>query len=299
MHHLSRDFDLRRHVGEAEIHRLVFEDRLAETLAFVRVMQCRLEGRARHADGLRRDADAPAFEVGQRDAVALAFAAEQVFGGDAAVLEQDLRRIRSVLAELFLDAGDDVARRVCGHDEGRDALLAGARIGDGEDHGDLRVLARGDELLDAIEHPAVAIAHGLGPDRRGVGADMRLGQAEAAQPFAGRQLLQVFLLLRVRAEGVDRAADHRVLHADDGGRGAVAGGDFLQRQRQRNVIQAGAAPLLGHHHAAAAELAQRPQLLAREVRRAVPLRRPGGELLAREIAQHVADLFLFFAQDHL
>jgi hypothetical protein len=63
MHHLSRDLDLRRHVGKAEIHRLVFEDRLAETLAFMGVVQRRLEGRAGHAHGLGRNADAAAFEV--------------------------------------------------------------------------------------------------------------------------------------------------------------------------------------------------------------------------------------------
>ena len=67
-HHLPRHFGLRGHVGKPEVHRLMFDDGLAEADALVRVFQCRLECRARHADRLGGDADAPAFQVGQRDA---------------------------------------------------------------------------------------------------------------------------------------------------------------------------------------------------------------------------------------
>jgi hypothetical protein len=88
---------------------------------------------------------------------------------------------------------------------------------------------------------------------------------KAAQPFAGSQFLQVFFLLCVGAEGVDRTADHGVLHADDGRHGAITRGDLFQRQRQRNIVEAGTAPLLGHHHAADAEFSQRAQFFAREV----------------------------------
>jgi hypothetical protein len=46
------------------------------------------------------------------------------------------------------------------------------------------MFAAGDELLDAVEHVVVAIARGRGAQRRRVGADVRLGQAERAEHFA-------------------------------------------------------------------------------------------------------------------
>ncbi|MDT4856415.1 hypothetical protein FQZ97_908040 [compost metagenome] len=76
VHHLPRHGDLGGHVGEAEGHRLVLDDRLAEGLALVGVVARRLEGRAGHAHRLCGDADAAAFEVGQGDAVALALRAQ-------------------------------------------------------------------------------------------------------------------------------------------------------------------------------------------------------------------------------
>ena len=80
-HELTRGFELGRHVGQAERDGLVFDDRLAEAAALLRIGERNLVGRAGHADGLRGDADAAAFQIGKRDAVALAFGAEPVFPG--------------------------------------------------------------------------------------------------------------------------------------------------------------------------------------------------------------------------
>jgi hypothetical protein len=78
-----------------------------------------------------------------------------------------------VLAHLFFNAGDDVTRRRGRHQEAGDALLAGGLVGDGEDDGDLGVLAGGDELLDAVEHEIVAVAVA------------RVVIAEASEPVCG------------------------------------------------------------------------------------------------------------------
>jgi hypothetical protein len=99
-------------------------------------------------------------------------------------------RCPSALAHLFLDAGDDVAGRIGRHQEAGDAFLAGGLVGDGEDDRHLRVLAGGDELLDAVEDEMIAVAVGAGGDRRRIGAGMRFGQAEAAEHLAARQRLQ-------------------------------------------------------------------------------------------------------------
>jgi len=48
-----------------------------------------------------------------------------------AIFQDDLRGVRGALPGLLLDAGDDVAGRRGRHDEGADAALARAPVGDG------------------------------------------------------------------------------------------------------------------------------------------------------------------------
>src|SRR3989454_8383668 len=62
---LARGFDLRRHVGEAEIDRLVFDQRLAHAFALFRIRQRRFQRAARHAGRLGGDVNAAGFEVGE------------------------------------------------------------------------------------------------------------------------------------------------------------------------------------------------------------------------------------------
>ena len=124
-HHLPRDRHLRRHVGQPELHRLVIDDLGAERLALAGIGAGRFERGARHADRLRGDADAAGLEIGQRDAIALALLAQQRVGADLAVLEGDLAGVGRLLAELLLDRGDAIARRLRRHDEARDAALGG------------------------------------------------------------------------------------------------------------------------------------------------------------------------------
>jgi len=81
------------------------------------------------------------------------------------------------------------------------------------------------------------------------------GQAEAANPLATRQLGQVFLFLRFGAELVDRHHHQRRLHAHHGAVAAVHALDFACHQAVADVIQAGAAVLLGDGGAQQAQLA--------------------------------------------
>src|SRR3546814_15890268 len=71
--------------------------------------------------------------------------------GNDALFENDLRRIGYVLAELILHLPDDESGRVGRNQEERHCAGASIGIGDGEDDGDLRRTAIGDELLDAVE----------------------------------------------------------------------------------------------------------------------------------------------------
>ncbi len=68
----------------------MFEDRFAESLALACVVARAFECGARHAYRLRRNADAAAFQIGQRNLVALAFRAQAVGGRNAHVFKGDV-----------------------------------------------------------------------------------------------------------------------------------------------------------------------------------------------------------------
>ena len=89
--------------------------------------------------------------------------------------------------------------------------------------------------------------------RAGIGAVVGLGQAEAADEFAARELGQIFAPLRLAAVGIDRVHDQGGLHRH---RRAVAGIDALDLARDQavgDIAEAGAAVGLGDGRAEEAE----------------------------------------------
>ncbi|MCY1350752.1 hypothetical protein D9M69_369940 [compost metagenome] len=296
--HLPGDGDLRGHVGQAEGHGLVLDDRLAEGLALMGVVPCRLEGRTGHAHGLSGDADAAAFQVGQGDTVAISFRAQAQRCRYAHLVQLDLAGVRGVLAEFFLHPHHLVAGGIGGDDEGADALLAGLRIGDGEDDHHAGMLAGGDELLGAVQHVMIAVAARAGAQVAGIGTGLGLGEGEGADHLARGQRLQEALLLLLAAVFENGHAAHRIVHAHDRGAGAVTGGDLLQGHGVGEVAGGRAAPLLGHQHAEKAQLGHLAQCLGREAVFAVPGLGEGFQPLLGELAGHVADLDFVFVRDH-
>ena len=75
---------------------------------------------------------------------------------------------------------------------------------DDEDVGDRGV---GDPHLRAGKAIAAGDLFGPRPHTAGIGAGIGLGEAEAADPFAGRELRQIFLPLLLGAVGMDRIHD--------------------------------------------------------------------------------------------
>ena len=205
-----------------------------------------------------------------------------------AVLEGDLRGVGSALPGLVLDARHDIARCPGLHEESADAFLPRALVRHGENHRDVGALARGDELLYAVEHIVSILALGARGDGRCVRADLGLSEREGAEHFAFRQCAQVLALLRIVAVAMDDAGGQVVDH-DDGRSGAIAGGDFLARDRHRAVVEAGAAPLIRNGDAVEAHRREPFQRLARELLVAIPARRIGRELLARIASHRFAD----------
>ena len=296
--HLPRRLDPGGHIREAEGHGLMLDDGFAEGHPLARIVAGSLEGRAGHADGLRGDADAPALKVRQRDLVALTFLAQTVLDRHAHVGEGERAGVRTMLAELVLDRDDLVAGGVGRHDKGGDAALAGVRVGHREKDDDIAVLARGDELLRAVDDVVIAIAARAGLERRGVRSGLRFGQGEAADPLARRHLRQEALFLRLGAKAQDRRAADRAVDREDCRAGPVARRHFLKRQRIGHRAQIRAAIALGHQHPQKAQLAHLAQFRTREGVVTVALGRAGRQPLGGEGAHHVAHLLLRFGQQH-
>ncbi|MNZ46568.1 hypothetical protein D3C78_642520 [compost metagenome] len=142
----------------------------------------------------------------------------------------------------------------------------------------------------------VALQLGAGAQVVGFGAGLRLGEAEAADGAAAGQVGQPAVLLRLAAVLEDRAAAYRVVDAHQRASGAVAGGDFLDRQGIGHIVDVGAAPGFRHYHAEQTELAHLGDQGVVDPAGLFPGLGVGRDLAAGEIARHVADHALLFGQ---
>ena len=163
-------------------------------------------------------------------------------------------------------------------------------------HGDVGDRRIGDPRLGAAELVAAGDLLGAGDHRAGIGAVVGLGQAEAADEFAARELRQIFAPLRLAAIGVDRVHDQRRLHRH---RRAIAGIDALDLARDQpvgDIAEAGAAVFLGDGRAKEAErahLAHHRRIVALVAKRFEHARK---QLLLRIVARGVAHHALFLGQ---
>src|SRR5207248_677071 len=110
----------------------------------------------RDAERLRRDARTRAVERGECDLEAVALLAEQVLGGNLAVLQHQFAGLRAANAHLVLDLAQLESGAVALDHEGADAACAPALLGDREDGVDMRDASVGDEVLHAVEEVRVA-----------------------------------------------------------------------------------------------------------------------------------------------
>ena len=217
-----------------------------------------LQAVAGRAEGAADDAEARLVQAGQRAAQARARRAAWRSAG---------RRTPSRISSAVTDARSDsflwISRRGEPGGVGRDHEAADAVVGPRPHDGDVGDGAVGDPHLGAVEHPVVAVALGRGAHAAGVGAEVGLGQAEAADRLAGRHARQPLLLLLLGAERVDREHRQRALHA------RPASGCPSRRPRARGRpgrsrrARAGAAVALQVH----AQQAERAELLGQLARR--------------------------------
>ena len=126
-------------------------------------------------------------ERGHGDLPPVVHAADDVLLRAAGVVEEhlvELGRAVGLHDRAHLDAG--LLHR---HEEVRDALvLRRVRVGAGEQEDVVGVLRLGRPDLLAVDHPLVAVEHGLGLQRREVGAGVRLAEALAPRDLALQDL---------------------------------------------------------------------------------------------------------------
>ncbi len=128
--------------------------------------------------------------------------------------------------------------------------------------GDRRV---GNPHLGTGEPIAVGRLLGAGLHAAGIGAGVRLGQAEAADPLAGRKLGQIFLALVLVAIGIDRVHHQRRLHRIHRTIAGIDALDLARHEAVGDVARIGAAIFLRQRNADQAEFAHlaRQQLVLR------------------------------------
>ncbi len=127
-------------------------------------------------------------------------------------------------------------------------------------------------------------------------AGLRFGEGEAADGATTGQFSQPLVLLRLRAVIQHRAAAHRIVDAHQRAGGAVAGGDFFHGQGVGHVVDIAAAPFFRDDHAEQAKLAHLGDQSVVDPAGLFPGLCMGGDLAAGEVARHVADHALVFAE---
>ena len=292
-HALQAERDLGLHVGELLLHELRRGQRSVELLAVERVLARAVHavlGRAHHAPG---DAVARAVEAAERTAQAGDVRQQRAFRHDDAV-QHDLAGDRGAQRQLAADLRRGEALHSLFEDEALDLVVMRGRFRPDDEHvGDRRV---GNPHLRAGETIAVRHLFGARLHAARIGAGIRLGEAETADPFAGRELRQIFLALLLGAVGIDRIHHQRRLHAVHR---AIAGIDALDLARDQPVSDIaciGAAIFLRQRHADQAELAHLVENLAVGLFVEIGVVDARQQLLLRIGARGVADHALVFGQ---
>ncbi len=219
---------------------------------------------------------------------------QHAVGGDGAVLEIKRAGRAAADAQLVLLGADSQAGRAALDQEGGE-LLAVDLGEDGEQIGEAGV---GDELLGAVQLPALAVGgqHGLGLGGQSVRSRSRFGQGVGGDALSGGQAGQVALALLGRAEQHQRhGADAHVRAVADGERTQAA--DRLGDQAAAGLVAAQAAVRLGDVVAQQAHLAGLLQQGAHDARfLGLDLRGARLDLAAHEILGGVAHHALLVAE---
>ncbi len=189
--HQAGGIDIRGHVGDHPLDGLELGDRLVELLALLGISHRPVEGTLRQPHRHGRDRQATGIQRGQELFEALVLLSEQVGGGNAAVLEEQLRSHRSFQPHLLFIASHLKTGSPFFDDERGDAASAFIRVRLGGNHQHISKGTVGDELFLPVDDPLIPVADGAGAGGPGIRSGLRFGQPKcadlfAAQPGAGR-----------------------------------------------------------------------------------------------------------------
>src|SRR5688572_29681835 len=155
--HQARGFDTHHVVHQLGADALKRSDRLPELFAFECIRSRGIVRALGESHGERGDADAAGIQHLERVDESLSLRAEQLAGGNAAILEDQFARLAGAHAELVLLLARPESRRPLLDDEGGDPTVALAAIGDRRhDHYVARPAVR-DELLRPVDDPVGAV----------------------------------------------------------------------------------------------------------------------------------------------
>ena len=224
-------------------------------------------------------------------------AADEPFRRDEVVLEDELRAVDPLVAELLELAAHREALPLLREEEAHAAVTGQClRIGLDEEGEALAVDPVRDPRLGAVDDVARPVAARGGPDRGlEVRAPVRLGEGEPAPDLAARELRQPFALLRLGAVAHHGGGHDEVGVVDPGDRHPHPGHP-LHDPRVGGRPEAEASVLLGDDRAEQAELLHPfhdvlgPDVVLLEVVRV------GGDLLLQELLDRVEDDVLFFGR---
>ena len=164
---------------------------------------------------------------------------------DAAIGEDQLAMVKSPVRHAVRTHADFESGRA--HvDQQRGDLLLGAVLGllfpgGGKEDGEIGDIGIADEMLGAVDHEMIALAHGPGLHRAQIGARTRLGEGQAFDALAadGRQQIALDLLARAGAQDIGRPR-HGVLKGEGGA------AQLALHQGHAHCVQPAAAQLLRH-----------------------------------------------------
>ena len=229
------------HLAHAHRHRLMLDEDATALHVVLHVLRGGLEGRHAHAEVFGGDNDFAGAEVDARARHGDVLHQAVIFG-HFAILEHDFAVVHKAPAEGFVATGDGQAYGVTRHQKARGALGdARAGQGSGIDYVKLGVVTVGDELLAAVDHPAVAFFHRLGVHHR-FGHVVRQPAVGCAAWFGERvrqQKRRVFgdfrkpVLLQVTRRDVRQQHRHLPYLRQLVGQPGVAARDFFRHHRNR------------------------------------------------------------------
>ena len=168
----------------------------------------------------------------------------------------------------------------------------------GPDDGHVGEGSAGDPHFFAVQDVVAAIFFGAGAHAAGVGTEVGLGEAEAAEFFSCGHLRQPFIFLLVGTEGVDGIHAQRGLHADEAAHAGVAALGFLHDQAILDIVHAGATVALDGG-AVKAKLAHGTDQFFGEAAFAIAFLNDGDEVILNKLAGGIADQALVFTQQRV